>query len=72
MTFRPPGATPISIVDPGSERPAEEETQKQKQKQKSLPAPVAKKPGASKVALIVAGFVALAALGVAVGWFLTN
>jgi flagellar basal body-associated protein FliL len=67
MTFRPPGATPISIVDPGSEEPAEQE----QPKPKSLVAPRVKS-GGSKVALIVAGVVALAALGVALGWFLTS
>ncbi len=67
MTFRPPGAAPISIVDPGSEKPAEEK----QQTQKSEAAPVGK-PGGPKVALIVAGVVALAALGVALGWFLTK
>jgi hypothetical protein len=66
MTFRPPGASPISIVDPKSEKPAED-----KKQQKSDAAP-ASKPGGSKAALIVAGVVALAALGVALGWFLTK
>ncbi len=67
MTFRPPGATPISIVDPKSEKPAEEKQGAQKNE-----AARAGKPGGSKVALIVAGVVALAALGVALGWFLTK
>jgi hypothetical protein len=67
MTFRPPGATPISIVDPKSEKPAEDK----QRKQKSEAAP-AGKPGGSKVALLVACVVALAALGVALGWFLTK
>jgi hypothetical protein len=67
MTFRPPGATPISIANPDSQTPAQEE----QRKQKSEAAP-AVRPGSSKVALIVAGVVALAALGVALGWFLTK
>ncbi|MGB5367813.1 MAG: serine/threonine-protein kinase, partial [Polyangiales bacterium] len=66
MTFRPPGAAPIAIVDPKSEKPAEGKT-----KQKSEAAPSGK-PGGSKVPLIVVGVVALAALGVALGWFLTK
>jgi hypothetical protein len=67
MTFRPPGATPIAIVNPEEEEPAEQT----KRKPKSAAAP-AVKSGGSKVALIVVGVVALAGLGVAVGWFLTN
>ena len=63
MTFRPPGATPVSIaVDAGSQ-PAE--------------APQAatsaeKKPGGSKVPVIIFGVLVLAAAGVATGWFLTQ
>jgi len=63
MTFRPPGATPVSIaVDTGSQ-PAE--------------APQAatsaeKKPGGSKVTVIIFGVLVLAAAGVATGWFLTQ
>jgi len=63
MTFRPPGATPVSIAaDPGSQ-PAEA-------KQSGVPAE--KKPGGSKVAFIIVGVLALAAIGVATGWFLTQ
>ena len=62
MTFRPPGATPVSIVaDSGSQPAAVEQS------------PAAeKKPGGSKVALIVVGVLVLAAIGVATGWFLTQ
>ncbi len=63
MTFRPPGATPISIapeessvVAPAPESRAETPT----------------RGGGSKVALIVLGVVVLAAAGVAAGWFLTQ
>ena len=63
MTFRAPGATPISIADPGSRKPDE---------QKNRKGAGSKKPGGSKLALIVAAVVALAALSVAVGWFLTK
>jgi len=63
MTFRPPGATPVSIVaDPGSQ-PTEA-------KQSVVPAE--EKPGGSKVAFIIVGVLALAAVGVATGWFLTR
>jgi hypothetical protein len=60
MTFRPPGAIPVSVAaDPGS-KPAEAiQTSK-------------KKPGGSKVAFIIIGIVALAAVGVATGWFLSQ
>jgi hypothetical protein len=63
MTFRAPGAAPISIADPKSRKPDEETKNK---------GAATKKPGGSKVALIVAAVVALAALSVAVGWFLTK
>ena len=63
MTFRAPGATPISIADPGSRKPDE---------QKNRKGAGTRKPGGSKLALIVAAVVALAALSVAVGWFLTK
>jgi hypothetical protein len=66
MTFRPPGASPISIVDPSSEKPPEDANQKKSE------AAAARKPAGSKVALIIAGVVVLAALGVALGWFFTN
>ncbi len=63
MTFRPPGAAPVSIaVDPGSQ-PAEA-TQNH--------APTEKSPGGSRVAFIIVGVLALAAVGVATGWFLTQ
>ncbi len=63
MTFRPPGATPVSIAaDPGSQ-PA---------KATQVDAPAEKSGGGSKVAFIILGVVALAAVGVATGWFLTQ
>ena len=63
MTFRPPGATPVSIrVDPGSQ-PA---------KATQTDAPAEKIGGGSKVVFIVLGVLALAAVGVATGWFLTQ
>jgi serine/threonine-protein kinase len=63
MTFRPPGATPVSIAVDAESQPAE--------------APQAatsaeKKPGGSKVAVIIFGVLVLAAAGVATGWFLTQ
>jgi hypothetical protein len=63
MTFRPPGAAPISIaveegVEPPKPRPAEVEEPS--------------KGGGSKMALLVLGILALAAVGVATGWFLTQ
>jgi serine/threonine-protein kinase len=64
MTFRPPGAAPISI-------PANEGSQ-------AVPVPSAPPPdpkttrGGSKIALILVGAAALAAVGVAAGWFLTQ
>jgi serine/threonine-protein kinase len=61
MTFRPPGATPVSIgADAGSQPAA----------LKQSGAPVQEKPGGSKVAIIIVGVLALAAIGVATGWFL--
>ena len=63
MTFRPPGATPVSIVEKKESAPAEVE------------APAAaepKKGGGPKVALIAVGVVVLAAIGVAAGWFFTQ
>jgi serine/threonine-protein kinase len=63
MTFRPPGATPVSIaVDPGTQ-PA---------KATQTDAPAEKNGGGSKVVFVVLGVVALAAVGVATGWFLTQ
>jgi serine/threonine-protein kinase len=63
MTFRPPGATPVSIaVDPGTQ-PA---------KATQTDAPAEKNGGGSKVVFVVLGVLALAAVGVATGWFLTQ
>jgi len=63
MTFRPPGATPVSIAVEAGSQPAEP-TQS--------PTPAEKKPGGSKVAVIIVGVLMLAAAGVATGWFLTQ
>ncbi|MBW2213474.1 MAG: protein kinase [Deltaproteobacteria bacterium] len=63
MTFRPPGATPVSIAAEATSQPAEAT-------QGATPAE--KKPGGSKVALIIVGVLVLAAAGVVVGWFLTR
>jgi serine/threonine-protein kinase len=63
MTFRPPGATPVSIAAEAGSQPAQE---------KKSAVPAEKKPGSSKVGLIIAGVLVLAALGVATGWFLTK
>jgi serine/threonine-protein kinase len=65
MTFRPPGATPVSIK---ADKP---------QSVAAAPAPgapdeAAQKGGGSKVALIVVGVIVLAAAGVAAGWFFTQ
>jgi serine/threonine-protein kinase len=63
MTFRPPGATPASIpADPGTQ-PA---------KATQTDAPAEKNGGGSKALFVVLGVVALAAVGVATGWFLTQ
>jgi len=63
MTFRPPGATPVSIAVDAESQPVG-----------AAPgtAPTEKKPGGSKVALILVGVLVLAAAGVAAGWFLTQ
>jgi serine/threonine protein kinase len=59
MTFRPPGAIPVSIsADPVS--------------QLAEVAQPEKKPGGSKVAFIIVGVLVLAAVGVAAGWFVTQ
>jgi serine/threonine-protein kinase len=63
MTFRPPGATPVSITADAGSQPAEA---------KPSDKPMEKKPGGSKVAFIIVGVVMLAAIGVAAGWFLTQ
>jgi serine/threonine-protein kinase len=63
MTFRPPGATPVSIV-------AEAESPRTIGTPSDEPKPV--KPGGSKAALIFVGILVLAAIGVATGWFLTQ
>ncbi len=63
MTFRPPGATPLSIAAPPESQPTEA---------KKSEKPAEKKPVGSKVAFIILGVLVLAALGVATGWFLTQ
>ena len=66
MTFRPPGATPISIPsdsEPDASRTMAAQTAMARKPDKS---------GGSKVALIVVGVMALAAAGVAAGWFFTQ
>ena len=63
MTFRPPGATPVSIAAKAGSQPSEA---------KQGATPVEKKSGGSKVAFIIAGVLVLAAVGVATGWFLTQ
>jgi serine/threonine protein kinase len=62
MTFRPPGATPVSIAaKPEASQP-----------ETAAPSQDAQKGGGSKVALIVIGVIVLAAAGVAAGWFFTQ
>jgi serine/threonine-protein kinase len=68
MTFRPPGATPVSIAAKAGSQPAGSQPAGAKPSGR----PTEKKPGGSKVALIIVGVVVLAALGVATGWFLTQ
>jgi serine/threonine protein kinase len=63
MTFRPPGATPVSIAVQPSSQPVVA---------KQTAGPAEKKSGGSKVVFIVVGVLVLAALGVATGWFLTQ
>ena len=63
MTFRPPGATPVSIATKASSQPTPATRGA---------APAEKKSGVSKVVFIIAGVLVLAALGVATGWFLTQ
>lgn len=62
-TFRPPGATPISIA-------AEQESQAVKVETAEPSSPT--KGGGSKVPLLVLGVLVLAAAGVAMGWLLTR
>ena len=62
-TFRAPGASPITIGEQKASKPADN---------KEIKAASPGKPGGSKVALIVAGVVALAAVSVVAGWLLTN
>jgi len=63
MTFRPPGATPVSIAAKASSQPTPATRSA---------APAEKKSGGSKVAFIIVGVLVLAAVGVATGWFLTQ
>jgi serine/threonine protein kinase len=63
MTFRPPGATPISVPMASGSQPAKAE---------KSGTPAAKKLGGSKVAFIIVGVLVLAAISVATGWFLTQ
>ncbi len=64
MTFRPPGAIPVSIAaQPGSQPATAPE---------GAAPPRETKTGGSKVALIVVGVLVLAAVSVAGGWFLTQ
>ena len=66
MTFRPPGATPVSIA-------AHDGSQAGPGPTTSTPeATPSKAGGGSKVALILVGVLVLAAAGVAAGWFLTQ
>jgi serine/threonine protein kinase len=64
MTFRPPGAVPVSVAAEPATQPAEEAPQQG--------APADGKGGGSKVAFIIVGVLVLAAVGVATGWFLTQ
>ena len=66
MTFRPPGASPVSIKTADGSQPIDTNEAKKTEER------VQRKPVGSKVALIVVGVVALAAIGVATGWFLTQ
>ena len=70
MTFRPPGATPVSIAAEPDSQPAGPEIASAEPEPSTKPgeAPA----GGSKVALIVLGVLVLAAIGVATGWFLTQ
>jgi serine/threonine-protein kinase len=63
MTFRSPGASPISIAGSAEKKPLTTTPEQPVEPKKS---------GGPKVALIVLGVLALAAAGVATGWFLTQ
>jgi hypothetical protein len=63
MTFRPPGAAPISIAVEEGAQPAEPTMREPKEPAKG---------GGSKVALLILGILVLGAAGVAAGWFLTQ
>lgn len=64
MTFRPPGASPVSIAaDDQPESSVEAAV---------APPQATSKSGGSKVALIIIGVMVLAAAGVAAGWFFTQ
>lgn len=60
MTFRPPGAIPVSIAADLGSQPAE------------APQATEKKASGSKVGFIIVGILTLAAVGVATGWFLSQ
>jgi hypothetical protein len=64
MTFRPPGASPISITA--------EDRSASSAKPATAPSPATPKSGGSKIALIIVGVMVLAAAGVAAGWFFTQ
>ena len=66
MTFRPPGATPVSIRADES-KPAAAAPGASTRVPEEMP-----KSGGSKTGLIILGLVALAAAGVAAGWFITQ
>jgi serine/threonine-protein kinase len=66
MTFRPPGAAPVSL------RPDAESETSASASANAEPAQKLDKGGSSKVALIVVGVLALAAVGVAAGWYFTQ
>ena len=68
MTFRPPGATPIAIKE------NEEAEAATTAKASALPTETPKPPskGGGKAIWIILGVAALAAAGVAIGWFITQ
>ena len=63
MTFRPPGAIPVSVAAAQSSQPTEAAPEA---------TPEEPKRGGSKVGFIVVGVLLLAAVGIATGWFLTQ